>query len=222
MFLAHFGVALAAKKAVPTVSLGMLILSAQWIDLLWPTLLLLNIEKVAIDPGNTKVTPLDFIHYPYSHSLLLVTGWALVAALLHFFFMRNRRAAVVIALLVLSHWVLDLVVHRPDLPLYPGTSPLLGFGLWNSVVITVILETTLFFTGLFFYMQVTTPTTKRGAYSLWTLVFILYCIFLLNVFGPPPPDVQSIAWAGHLQWLFVALGFWVDYHRRVFRGARAK
>lgn len=222
MFLAHFGVALAAKKVVPTVSLGTLILSAQWLDLLWPSLLLLNVEKVVIDPGNTKVTPLDFIHYPYSHSLLLVTCWALVASLLHYFFMRKKRAAIVIGVLVLSHWVLDLIVHRPDLPLYPGISPLLGFGLWNSVVITVILETAIFFTGLYFYMQVTTPKTKRGFYSLWTLVVILYSIFLLNLFGPLPPDVQSIAWAGHLQWLFVALGFWVDYNRRVFRGARAK
>ena len=222
MFIGHFGAAFAAKKIVPTVSLATLIFSAQWLDLLWPSLLLMNVEKVVIDPGNTTVTPLDFTHYPWSHSLLLVFGWALLAGVLHYLIIRKRRAALVVALLVLSHWVLDLVMHRPDLPLYPGQSPLLGFGLWNSLLITLVLETVLFITGLFFYMQVTTPKTKRGTYGLWTLVILLYGIYLLNLFGPAPPDVLSIAWAGHLQWLFVALGYWVDRNRRVFRGARAK
>ena len=216
MFIGHFGAAFAAKKAAPSVSLATLIFSAQWLDLLWPSLLLLKIEKVVIEPGNTRVTPLDFTHYPWSHSLVLVFAWALLAGLVHYFFMRKQRAAFIIALLVISHWVLDVLMHKPDLPLYPGNSPLLGLGLWNSLSITLILETLLFFTGLFFYLQVTRPKNKRGVYSLWTLVVLLYGIYLVNLFGPPPPDVLSIAYAGHLQWLFVALGYWVDRNRKVF------
>ena len=215
MFIGHFGVAFAAKKAVPEMSLATLIFSAQWLDLLWPTLLLFKFETVAIDPGNTKVTPLDFTSYPWSHSLLMVVGWSLLAGIVHYIFMRNKRAAFIIALLITSHWVLDLFMHRPDLPLYPGDSPLLGFGLWNSFVITLILETVLFFAGLYLYMRVTIAKNKQGVYSLWTLVGLLYGIYLLNLFGPPPPDILSIAFAGHLQWLFVALGYWVDTNRQV-------
>src|SRR5687768_12191642 len=147
MFIGHFGVAFAAKKAVPSVSLATLIFSAQWLDLLWPSLLLLNIERVVIEAGNTTVTPLDFIHYHWSHSLLLVIGWASLAGIVHYLFMRNRRAAMLIALLVISHWILDLFMRRPDLPLYPGNSPLFGFGLWNSLIMTLILETLLFTIG---------------------------------------------------------------------------
>ena len=215
MFIGHFGVAFAAKKAVPSVSLATLIFSAQWLDLLWPTLLLLKFETVAIDPGNTKVTPLDFTYYPWSHSLLLVVGWSLLAGIIHYAFMKNRRAAFMIAILILSHWILDLLMHRPDLPLFPGNSPLLGFGLWNSLSITLIVESFIFFSGLYLYLRTTTAKNKQGFYSLWTLVVLLYAIYLLNLFGPPPPDVLSIAFAGHLQWLFVALGYWVDRNRRV-------
>jgi hypothetical protein len=216
MFIGHFGAAFAAKKAVPSVSLATLIFSAQWLDLLWPGLLLMNLEKVMIEPGNTKVTPLHFAYYPWSHSLLLVFGWALLIGVVHYIFMRNRRAATIIGLLVISHWILDLFMHRPDLPLYPGNSPLLGLGLWNSLTLTLILETFLFVSGVFLYLQVTRPKNKRGVYGFWTLVVLLYGIYLVNLFGPPPPDVISIAFAGHLQWLFVALGYWVDKNRKVF------
>ena len=216
MFIGHFGAAFAAQKMVPSVSLATLIFSAQWLDLLWPSLLLFKIEKVAIDPGNTKVTPLDFTHYPWSHSLLLVVGWALLIGVVHYLFMHNRRGAIMIGFLVISHWVLDLLMHRPDLPLYPLNSPVFGFGLWNSLALTLILESLLFFTGMFLYLQVTRPKNKRGVYGLWTLVVLLYGIYLVNIFGPPPSDVISIAFAGHLQWMFVALGYWVDRNRKVF------
>src|SRR5688500_7871345 len=179
MFIGHFGAAFAAKKVVPSVSLATLIFSAQWLDLLWPSLLLLKIENVTIDPGNTRVTPLDFNYYPWSHSLLLVVVWALLAGLLHFTFMKNRRAAGIIAILVMSHWVLDLLMHKPDLPLFPGNSPLVGFGLWNSLIITFILESILFFSGLFLYIRVTRAKNKRGTYGLWTLAGLLYVIFLV-------------------------------------------
>ena len=133
MFLGHFGVAFGAKRYAPTAGLGVLFLAAQFVDVLWPTLLLLGVERVAIVPGITTVTPLDFQHYPVSHSLAAVIGWAALLGGAYYAMFRSRRAAWVIAALVVSHWFLDLVVHRPDLPLAPGHEARLGLGLWNSL-----------------------------------------------------------------------------------------
>ena len=120
MFAGHFAAALAAKSVAPRTSLGTLTFAAQWIDLLWPTLLLAGFERVRIEPGATATNPLVFEHYPWSHSLAAVCAWALVIGTLHFTTRRDARAAVVIGSLVVSHWLLDVVVHVPDLPVVPG------------------------------------------------------------------------------------------------------
>jgi hypothetical protein len=118
MFLGHFGLGFATKKATPEVSLGTLFLACQFADLLWPTLLLLRIERVEIEPGATKMSPLDFVSYPYSHSLLMLCIWGVAFGVIYAAIRRSRlRAAVALALLVVSHWVLDVVMHRPDMPL---------------------------------------------------------------------------------------------------------
>src|SRR5512145_681024 len=117
MFLGHFALGFGAKVVARRVSLGALFLAAQFIDLLWPIFLLLGIERVRIEPGATVVTPLVFEHYPYSHSLLAVLGWAVLLGVLYLVLKRDRLGAVVMGALVLSHWLLDLMVHRPDLPL---------------------------------------------------------------------------------------------------------
>jgi membrane-bound metal-dependent hydrolase YbcI (DUF457 family) len=123
MFIGHFGVGFGAKKAAPGISLGMLFIAAQFIDLLWPTLLLLGIENVKIEPGITKATPLNFTDYPISHSLLFVIIWGLVVGGIYFLIRKKFKYTVILSLAVISHWFLDLLVHRPDLPLYPGDSP---------------------------------------------------------------------------------------------------
>jgi membrane-bound metal-dependent hydrolase YbcI (DUF457 family) len=213
MFIGHFGVGFGAKAAQPKVSLGLLFLAAQLIDLMWPTLLLLGLEQVEITPGITKVTPLDFTSYPISHSLLMVAVWGLLSGLIYWFVRKDRKGAIVLGLCVISHWVLDLIAHRPDLPLYPGNSPLLGMGLWNSFMGTLVVELAIFITGIVLYLRVTQARNKKGIYGFWTLVAFLLVIQVSNLFGPPPPDVTSIAWAGHLQWLFVIWAFWVDRNR---------
>jgi len=134
MFIGHFGLGFGAKKLAPTVSLGSLFLACQFADLLWPTLVLTGIEIVKIQPGITTVTPLDFVHYPYSHSLLALLIWAAAFAIGYILIRRSfGLAAVVIGALVLSHWFLDLLVHRPDLPLTFTSSARYGLGLWNSL-----------------------------------------------------------------------------------------
>lgn len=214
MFIGHFGMGFAAKAVAPRVSLGTLFLAAQFIDLLWPTLLLLGVERVRIAPGITTVTPLDFEHYPVSHSLLAVIGWAVLLGAVYFGLRRSPRGAVIIGLAVLSHWLLDLVVHRPDLPLYPGAAQLFGLGLWSSLGATLAVELPIFAAGVWLYLRATEATGPTGRWALWGLVAFLTLIYLANLFGEPPPSVVAVAWIGHAQWLLVAWGYWVDRYRR--------
>ena len=162
MFLGHFAVALAAKKAAPKTSLGTLFIGAQFIDLLWPILLVAGVEHVRLDPGNTVVTPLDFYNYPFSHSLTGVVIWSVVVGGVYFAFRRYRRGALVLGAAVLSHWVLDLLTHRPDLPLTFSGDARAGFGLWNSLPFTLIVELGLFAAGVVFYLRATSANGQGG------------------------------------------------------------
>jgi membrane-bound metal-dependent hydrolase YbcI (DUF457 family) len=214
MFIGHFAIAFAAKTAAPRVSLGTLFLAAQFIDLLWPTFLLMGLERVRIEPGATTVTPLVFEHYPWSHSLLAVLGWAALLAGLHFLLRRDRRSALILAGLVLSHWLLDLLVHRPDLPLWPWGGSVLGLRLWSSLLLTLALEVPLFMLGVWLYSRSTRALDGAGRWGLVGLVLFLFVVYAGNVLGSPPPSVEAIAWIGQLQWLLVLWGYWVDWHRR--------
>jgi hypothetical protein len=213
LFLGHFGVALGAKEAAPKVSLGTMVLAAQFVDLLWPFFLILGIEHVRIAPGITAVTPFDFYDYPFTHSLLAAVSWSLVLGLAYYFLRRQTRAALVIALCVFSHWILDLVTHRPDLPLGIAGSAYFGLGLWNSLAGTLIAESFLFLAGVMLYARATEARDKVGTYSFLVFVVILIVVYLLNLFGPPPPDERSIAILGNAGWLFVLWAFWIDRHR---------
>jgi hypothetical protein len=213
MFLGHFGIGFGAKAAAPKVSLGTLFLAAQFIDLLWPTLLMLGIERVEILSGGSQHPPLDFIYYPFSHSLLAVMIWAVLFAAAYYAIRRNRIGAMVLGLAVISHWLLDLIVHYPDLPLYPGDSPLLGFAVWSSPIFEMALEFSIFALGLWLYLRTTKAIDATGKWALWSLVAFLVAIHLGNSFGPPPPSVTALALVGQAQWLLVAWGYWVDRHR---------
>lgn len=215
MFIGHFGVGFGAKKAAPGLSLGLLFIAVQFVDLLWPTLLLLDVEHVKISPGITKATPLDFTDYPITHSLLMGIVWALVIGIIYWLFKRNNKYALILGLCVISHWFLDLIVHRPDLPLYPGNAPRFGFGLWNYPYLSAIVEVTIFIIGVVIYIRKTTPKNAIGKYGLMALIAFLAIIYAASFFGPPPPNVEAIVWAGQLQWLFVLLAFWIDHNRQV-------
>jgi len=215
MFIGHYAVALGAKPVAPRVSLGILFLACQLADLLWPNFVLAGIETVKIEPGNTVMTPLDFVHYPYSHSLLALAIWAaLFAAIYGALVHSGRRALVVIAVLVLSHWVLDVLTHRPDMPITFAATPRIGFALWNHPAVAVPLELLLFFTGAWLYWRHTTPTDRMGRIGLWALLAFLLVTYAAAVLGPPPPSAAAIAWSAQAQWLIVGWGFWLDRHRR--------
>jgi hypothetical protein len=215
MFIGHFGLGFAAERVAPRASLGALFMAAQFVDLLWPTLLLLGIERVAIAPGATVVTPLDFQHYPVSHSLVAGIGWGALIGGLYLVLRRRPRDALVIGVLVVSHWLLDALVHRPDLPLTLSGETRIGLGLWNSMAATLLVEVPLFVAGVWLYARTTRAVDAAGRWGLWSLVALLAAIYAANLAGPPPPDAMAVAWVGHAQWLLVAWAFWVDRHRRV-------
>jgi membrane-bound metal-dependent hydrolase YbcI (DUF457 family) len=214
MFIGHFGVAFAAKRAAPTVSLGTLFIACELVDLLWPLFLLAGMESMAITPGITRFTPLDFQHYPWSHSLLMGAVWALAFGALYFARRRSWIAAAVVALVVLSHWFLDLLTHRPDLPLAPGSDLKLGFGLWNSIGGTLLVEGALFVVGVRFYLAGSQAVDRTGHWALYGLLVFLVLAYIGAAFGPLPPSVPAIAWTGLAGGLVTgALGYWIDRHR---------
>jgi len=215
MFVGHFGVGFAGKAAAPRASLGTLFLAAQLVDLLWPTLLLLGLEKVEIRPGITRVTPLDFVSYPISHSLLAAALWGGLFAGAYHLARRYAAGTAVMFLAVFSHWLLDLLTHRPDLPLWPGSPAKVGLGLWESLPATLVLELALFGAGVLLYVRTTRPVDRTGRLALAGLVAFLLLVYAANLFGSAPPSVDAIAWAGHAQWLLVAWAHWVDRHRVV-------
>src|SRR5712692_2309113 len=196
MFIGHFAVALAAKRPAPKASLGTLLAAAQLPDLLWPILLLAGVERVEIVPGNTVVTPLAFVHYPISHSLLMDVVWAVLFSALYGWIKRDSRGAPWVGIAVLSHWVLDVVTHRPDLPFYPGGSLRIGLGLWNSLAATMVVEGLLFVVGVTLYLKTTRARDKTGTYAFWGFVIVLVAFYLGNLFGPPPPSVRALEVTG--------------------------
>jgi LexA-binding, inner membrane-associated putative hydrolase len=213
MFLGHYAAAFGAKRAAPDASLGLALAAAQLPDLLWPVFLLLGIERVA--PGDRGFLALSFTHYPWSHSLLMTAVWALLAALAYGALTRSRRAAMAIALLVLSHWVLDYVTHVPDLPLYPGGGPKVGLGLWRSPAGTAAVEGLMTVAGLWLYVTATRPRDGIGRWALVALVALLLTLYSTNFGGSAPADVRGVAWFGMAGWLVPLWGAWVDRHRRV-------
>lgn len=215
MFIGHYALAFGAKRLAPEVSLGTLFLACQLADLLWPTFLMLGLERVEIDPGNTLVTPLNFVSYPYSHSLVMLLVWSAVLALLYRVFRGGRRVAVVtVGGLVFSHYLLDLITHRPDLPITIGGPQRVGLGLWNYPGTTLATELALFIIGAAIYAAVTRERDRIGRIGLYALIATLSAIYFATLYGPPPPNTEAVAVAGQLLWLFVVWAYWVDGHRQ--------
>lgn len=214
MFIGHYGVALAAKKIEPKLSLGWLFVASQIVDILWTVFVLAGIERVEIEPGHTAASPLNFVSYPYTHSLLMAVVWsAVVYGIARLVW--NARAALILGAVALSHWFLDVPVHLPDLPLVFGDSPMVGLGLWNSKIGTVVLEGALLLGGLWVYLHVTKPGGKLGKWGM-----LVFCLFLLGTFamttfsGEAPPSITVLAGSGLVMYfVFSAVAGWLDKRR---------
>lgn len=216
MIIGHFAVAFGAKKYAPQVSLGTLFLASQLADTISPPLILLGIESLEVEPGITVMMPLNLIHYPYSHSIVALTLWSSLFALMYMVLARSGlKTAVVIAVLGISHWFLDFLMHRPDLPISLSGSTRVGLGLWNYPVIGAPLELALFGAGVWLYVRHTRALNRQGSLGLWALVLLLLLTYAAIHFGPPPPSAASVAWSGQTAlWLFVFWAFWIDRQRQ--------
>lgn len=211
MFLGHIAVGLAGKRAVPTVSLATWLTSVQLVDMLWPIFLLAGLEHVRIAPGITRFTPLDFYDYPITHSLVGSVGWAVIFGGGCMLVYREVRIAVLLAAGVVSHWVLDVMSHRPDMPVLPR-GPYIGLGLWDSVPATLIVELTMFAIGLMLYVR--GGGAGRRRVSFWLLMAFALAAYFAAAFGPPPPDTRTLAWAGLIGWLLVPWTWFADREGR--------
>ncbi len=227
MFLGHYGVAFAAKRVAPRTSLGALTFAAQFLDELWPILLLLGVEQVTIAPylisrqSSTvpservplSVTPIDFTYYPFSHSLVMAIVWGILVGGAYFLLRHYGRGAWIVGALVVSHWFLDLPMHRADLPLWPGTSsPKVGWGLWNSVPATYVIEFAIYAIGIALYLRATRARDRIGSWGLWAYILVLAILYVMSN-GSPPPSERALAWSALGIWLFVPWAWWVDKHR---------
>jgi len=214
MFIGHAAAGFASKRLAPRASLAWLLAAPWLLDLLWPVFLLTGVERVRIDPGNTAVTPLDFVSYPWSHSLVMALVWSALFGAAYRRLTRDSRGAWIVGALVASHWVLDLVVHRADLPLVPGLPLKVGLGLWNSVVGTLAVEGGLFTLGLAIYLWATRARDLQGTIGLWALVVFLLGMYAANLGGPPPPNSSAIAWVTlAFGALLVPWAMWIERHR---------
>jgi len=212
MFIGHAAVALAVKPLLPRVNLAWPLAAAFWVDMVWPVFLLAGIEQVKIDPGNTAFTPLDFVHYPWTHSLAAAVAWSIAFSLV--FVRTGKRAATILGLLVFSHWLLDALSHRPDLPLWPGSGTMIGFGLWYSVPATLAVELAMFAIGIALYVRASPARDRTGFFAFWGLIAFLLVAYAGAAFGPPPPNVPAIAITGIAGGLlFTAWAGWADRHR---------
>ena len=216
MFVGHYAAALALKKFEKRASLGVLFLSVQLADIVFFPLVLVGIERINIIENFTQSTHFELEYMPYTHSLVGSLLWALAAyALFRWVIVKNHAVALVVALAVFSHWVLDLVVHTPDLPLWNDASPKLGFGLWNNAIAVYVLEAALLLGALWMYLKSTSATTAVGKYGMGVFVVFLLLVNILNIFGPLQDDNKTTLAISALAayFLFAAIAFWLDRKR---------
>lgn len=216
MFVGHYAACLALKRFEKRASLGVLFLAVQLVDIVFFPLVLLGIERLNIVENFTQSTHFELEFMPYTHSLAAFLIWSGVAyAFFRWVVVKSHSVALVVALAVMSHWLLDVVVHTPDMPLWNDSSLKLGLGLWNNAIATYTLEAVLLLSGLWFYLRSTAATTTVGKYGMGAFVGMLLLLNILNIFGPLGGDskltLAVTALAAYL--LFAAIAFWLDTKR---------
>lgn len=213
MFIGHYAVGLAAKRFAPKTSLAVLIAATSLLDLLWPIFILIGWEEVAIEPGNTRFTPLNFVSYPISHGLVAVIGWATIFAVIFLVITHYRPGAIAIWLTVISHWLLDVATHRPDVPLYAG-GPRYGLGLWNHPKATVVIEVLMYLAGAGLYLRSTRAKDWIGKWICWAFLLTLIAFYVANIYAKSQPSIRTMAFAAlGFGWLLVVWAWWFDDHR---------
>ncbi|QQR90117.1 MAG: metal-dependent hydrolase [Myxococcales bacterium] len=223
MFIGHYAVAFGAKRFSPRVSLGTAFIACQLLDLIWPLFVVLGMEQVEVDPSIKGLSPLRFSHYPWSHSLMFTLLWSALFASLLYLAKKQWRVALVMAAVVSSHWLLDLLTHRPDLPLWPS-GPKWGLGLWNSPIRATLIELGMFIAAVLLYVDVMLKELTKGRrWGLFALIAFLLVVYGLNLFGPKPSaglSPQAIATPAFALWLLVPWAYWIESKPRVVHSDR--
>lgn len=165
-----------------------------------------------VSPGDTAFTGLEFASYPWTHSLAAVGAWTALGAAIGRRLWGTWRAGGIVGGLVFSHWVLDFLTHRPDLPLWPG-GPLVGLGLWNSVPATLVVETALLAVGLWLFLDVSRARDRMGRWSLVGLVALCVVLWASAPWAPPPPSARAVALGSLILWILPPWAHWIERHR---------
>jgi hypothetical protein len=217
MFLGHFAVGFAAKRAAPRASLPVLLAAPQFLDILWPIFNLAGLERTRIQAGATAASPLVLEYMPYSHSLVAALGWSVAFGAVYAALRRDTRTAIVLGLCVLSHWVLDWIAHAPDMPILHGDGPRYGLGLWNSIPATLAVEGAMLIGGALLYASATRARDRAGTIGLWAFVAVLIAMQLGATFGPPPPDPRVLFIVSIAALSLLLAAWWIDRHRDTVR-----
>ena len=215
MFVGHYGPSFAIRAVRPELPLWLTFLAAQLVDVAWALFVLAGVEKVRIVPGITAASPLDLYYMPYTHGLAMSLAWALAAGVVCkvLFNWPRWSLALWLAAAVFSHWLLDLLVHRPDLPLY-GDQAKVGLGLWNIPPVALALEVITLFGGLWLYLRRTTARNAVGRYGPTVFVVTMLVIQVATSAGPPPPSTAALAWSALGAYLgFALVAGWIDAQR---------
>ena len=207
MFIGHFAVGIAGRRLTPRAGLGWWLTAAIFLDAVWPVLILLGIEHVDIVHSSNPFLTLRFTDYPISHSLVGAVGWAAIFAGVYRMVKGRSDGALLLACGVLSHWVLDVISHLPDMPVLPH-GPYVGLGLWKSVPLTIAVESAMFIGAIAYYAR-----GRRPRLAFWLLVGVFSLLYVASIVLPPPPTVSAIGWTGIVAWLFVPWAWWADRSR---------
>jgi LexA-binding, inner membrane-associated putative hydrolase len=211
MLVGHFAVGLLAKRAEPQISLGTAVLAAMLADFLWCLFMMAGVEQVQLRPGIGAANYWHPTNIAVSHSLLTDAIWGALFAGAFVFLRRRPRGAWFLFAAVLSHWLLDFVSHRPDMPLLPGVPRYFGLGLWTSIPLTLVVEGGIWLLALVLYARATRPARRTGTYAFWSVVILLTLAWYNNIAGPPPPNPQTAPIASLVFFsLVVAWGYWMN------------
>ncbi len=216
MFVGHYAAALALKKFEKRASLAMLFLGVQFVDILFMPFVLLGIERMNIIPNITQSTHFELEYMPYTHSLVGSLFWASIAyVVFRYVFVKKQSVALVIALAVFSHWIFDLIMHTPDMPLWTDDSMKLGLGLWNNAAATYALEAVLLIGALYLYLRATQATSAIGKYGMPVFIALLLLVNIFNIYGPPPAGGKiELAVSAMIAYFgFAGIAFWLDRKR---------
>ena len=215
MFIGHFAAGLAGKRLAPKASLGTHVAAAVFLDLLWPVFVLAGLESFRIVPGLLAFSPFDFVSYPWSHSLSMALVWSVVFGGVWWWRRRDRTTGIVLGAVVFSHWVLDLITHRPDLAIAPGLRWKTGLGLWRSVPATILVEGVMFLAAALWYARGTRPRDGVGRWGFAGFVVVLAVLYVSSTTPPAPGQETIVAAMGLLLViLFIPWAAWIDRHRK--------